>query len=248
MPLNGPSLRSSGPLFSRRHRARPEAAQGRKGLPRRRAAHHALRRGEDLQEPQGQGGPRGVPEDLLGAPRPRPRRPRRTSTRTNTRWPRRWPTGTQDPGRDGSSTDCGRAHPARQARRGEEGADGARPRALASPRPGPTRDKAQPAHPGGKASITFDSECRAAPGVGGPAEPHRGEPHPPVRTSTTAWQGRQADQARRPPAEAQPGPDPPQGAAPGLPSGAPSLCSSRWQDGGTRGARPRARRRRRPAR
>ena len=53
-------------------RAGAEARQGRQGLPGRRAAHHASRRGEDLR-PQGQGRPGGVPEDLLGAARPRPR-------------------------------------------------------------------------------------------------------------------------------------------------------------------------------
>ena len=51
---------------------RGQAGQGSEEVAGRRPAAHAARRGEDLQGPQGQGRPRRVPEDLLGAPRPRP--------------------------------------------------------------------------------------------------------------------------------------------------------------------------------
>ena len=72
-----PSWRAQGPG--------PEARQGRQEVPRGREAHPAAGRGEDLQGPQGQGGPAGVPEDLLGPARPRPRHSRERVPAPNTR-------------------------------------------------------------------------------------------------------------------------------------------------------------------
>ena len=114
-----------------------------------------------LQEPQGQGRPPGVPEDLLGAPRPEPRD---AGERVPGAVPELAEPG-QHPDQDPRPRGRGHrlrqvAHPPRQARRREEGTGRRSRRAAGGRRPGPTR--IAPARPSRAARSTSPSITSAA--------------------------------------------------------------------------------------
>ncbi len=202
-------------------------------------------RGEDLQGDQGEGRPPGVPEDLLGAARPRPRDARE-------RVPGRVPAGTRDRRHQVQDRGAGRVehrlrpylHPAGQTGRGAGGGDQqprpAGPADLDLPRP------PRPDVPGWQGRDRIRRRLPRAGRLSGAARPHRGGEGPAAQHRLPDGQGRAPREARGHAPAGHRGARPPQAAAPGLPDRAPDGLPQglgRWdgapRPGARRGGRPR---------
>ena len=188
-------------------------------MARRRAPDHPARRGEDLPRAQGQGRPRGVPEDLLGAARPGPgHAAERVPGRVPAHPGRACDTQFKVAGTRGSETDCGRVFILLGKPDEDEGGAGRRDGDAASPETWTYRDRPARLSPAGEAKINFSghARCRRATASGRRSTRSR-RPRSATPTTGTTRARREAHNPQRREAEAVAQPRPLSTPAPGLP-------------------------------